>query len=52
MQPADHYEQLSMEAVTSAEQYVMNNEWDTAKYELQRAAVYAQLAVAAASTAG
>jgi hypothetical protein len=48
MDSPDHYEQLCIEAVNSAEQYVMNNEWETAKYELDRAAVFAQLAAAAA----
>ncbi len=52
MQQADHYEQLSVTAVEQAEQYVMNNEWETAQYELQRAAVFAQLAVAASRASG
>jgi hypothetical protein len=51
MQSADHYEQLSVEAADAAEQYIVNNEWETGTYMIQRAAVYAQLAIAAASAA-
>ena len=48
MNSPDHYEQLAMETIDSAETWVANNEWETAKYELKRAAIYAQLAAAAA----